>query len=81
MNLVNPENPVILSLTYCPLVNHSVTIILHAGAVPIPIRLQHNLDAVILLVLEDFVRMRCVVKTHPVRYNEARIDVAVLNHL
>ena len=42
---------------------------------------QHNLDASVLFVLEHFVSPRRLVETHNVRHHEARIDLAVLDHL
>ena len=54
------------------LVNHFITV---------PVRFQHDLDAVVVLVLEDVVSVRCIVKTHRMCDDERWVNVAVLDQL
>src|SRR5437868_9331062 len=42
-------------------------------------RLEHDLDAIVLLVQEDVIAFGRVVEPHAVRDNEARIDLALLD--
>ena len=61
-------------MVYYLLMNNTVSI-------SIPIRFQHNLDAVVVLVLEHVVSMRCILETHRVCDDKGWIDVAVLDQL
>jgi hypothetical protein len=43
------------------------------------LRLQYHLDALVLLIDEHVVSLRCIVETHLVRHHKARIDLASLD--
>ena len=62
---------------------HGRVIIVFHRSIPIaiPLRLENNLDAVVHLVIENVVTMRCFFKRQPVCYDEARIDLAILDQL
>ena len=62
------------------LVDDRVIVVLRC-AIRIPIRFQHNLDAVVVLILEHVVSVRCILETHRVCNDKRWIDVSVFDQL